>query len=224
LLHGEHYLKVNKLPIPISGELKTESFPMDVINKGGKGKKNVLMRSGYQTYAANGDLLFTNVGSYFIRDCESSTGQNQTFEKNKQGISNFYTKEFEVSASQVNDPDFTFEFKTESDLAALYRLNGDFNPLHIDPMFAKGGNFSRPILHGLCFYGISAKALVDHYGAIDEIKARFTSFVYPGETLKIVAWRNGDIVKFQTWVVERNVKVIDFAAVKLVNSNVSAKL
>lgn len=224
LLHGEHYLKVNKLPIPISGELKTESFPMDVINKGGKGKKNVLMRSGYKTYAANGDLLFTNVGSYFIRDCESSTGQNQSFEKNKQGISTFYTKEFEVSASQLNDPDFTFEFKTESDLAALYRLNGDFNPLHIDPMFAKGGNFSKPILHGLCFYGISAKALVDHYGAIDEIKARFTSFVYPGETLKIVAWRNGDIVKFQTWVVERNVKVIDFAAVKLVNSNVSAKL
>jgi multifunctional beta-oxidation protein len=220
LLHGEHYLKINKLPLPTNGNLKTESFPLEVINKGKGNKKNVLLRSGYKTFDSNNELLFTNVGSYFIRDCETQSGSNENFAKAKEGISNFYLKDFSASGK----PDFEFTFKTDDDLAALYRLNGDFNPLHIDPMFAKGGNFSKPILHGLCFYGISAKALLDHYGMFNEIKARFTSFVYPGETLMILGWKSGSIVKFQTWVVERNVKVIDYAAINLIDDKLSSKL
>ena len=224
LLHGEHYLKINKFPIPTSDNLKTKSFPIQIINKNNKGKKNVLLRYGYKTFTSNGDLLFTNIGSYFIRDSQTISGKDENFNENKSGLGNFYLKDFEVSSNQLNNPDFQFEFKTDNDLAALYRLNGDFNPLHIDPMFAKGGNFAKPILHGLCSFGISAKALIEHYGMFDEIKVRFTSFVYPGETLKIIAWKNGSIVNFQTWVVERNVKVIDFAAIHLLNGDLSSKL
>lgn len=220
LLHGEHYLKINKIPIPTSGDLTTKSFPLEVINKGKGNKKNVLMRSGYKTFNSEGDLLFTNIGSYFIRDCETKTGSNEIFNDAKKGLGDFYLKDFSVSGK----PDFEFNFKTDRDSAALYRLNGDFNPLHVDPEFAKGGNFKQPILHGLCFYGISAKALMDHYGMFDEIKARFTSIVYPGETLKILGWKSGSIVKFQTWVVERNTKVIDFAAIKLTDGKLSSKL
>lgn len=217
LLHGEHYLKINKLPIPTSGELETKSFPIEILNKG---KKNVLMRSGYKTFDNEGNLLFTNVGSYFIRDSQTNSGKNESFAENKEGISNFYLKDFSASGT----PDFQSTYKTHEDLAALYRLNGDFNPLHIDPNFAKGGNFDKPILHGLCSFGISAKILLDHYGSFDEIKCRFTSHVFPGETLKVLAWKSGSIVKFQTWVVERNVKVIDFAAINLTNSKLSSKL
>lgn len=220
LLHGEHYLKVNKIPIPTSGDLSTKSFPLEVINKGKGNKKNVLMRSGYKTFNSKGDLLFTNVGSYFIKDCETMTGSNEIFNKAKKDLGDFYLKDFSVSGK----PDFEFNYKTDADLAALYRLNGDFNPLHIDPEFAKGGNFNQPILHGLCFYGISAKALLDHYGMFNEIKARFTSHVYPGETLRVLGWKSGSIVKFQTWVVERNVQVIDFAAIKLVEGRLASKL
>lgn len=220
LLHGEHYLKVNKFPIPTSGKLTTKSFPLEVINKSKGSKNNVLMRSGYKTFDENGELLFTNVGSYFIRDCKTRSGKDDFFNNEREGISNFYKKDFNASGT----PDFEIEFKTDADLAALYRLNGDFNPLHVDPLFAKGGNFSKPILHGLCFYGISAKLLVDRYGLFDEIKARFTSFVYPGETLKVKAWKSGSVVKFQTWVVERKVKVIDYAAVHLIGGDMSSKL
>ncbi|KAG0680292.1 hypothetical protein C6P40_004389 [Pichia californica] len=220
LLHGEHYLKVNKFPIPTNGSLKTNSFPIEVINKSKGNKHNVLMRAGYKTFNEKNELLFTNVGSYFIRDCETSSGKNNLFSSSKEGISDFYKKDFSVNSLK---PDFEYELKTDKDLAALYRLNGDFNPLHVDPVFAKGGNFSKPILHGLCFYGISAKILLDHYGEFDEIKARFTSFVYPGETLKILAWKSGSIVKFQTWVVERNIKAIDYAAINLINGDLASK-
>lgn len=72
----------------------------------------------------------------------------------------------------------------------MYRLSGDYNPLHVDPEMAKMGNFDKPILHGLCFYGICAKNILKHFGGnnsakFKEISARFTSFVFPGETLVI---------------------------------------
>lgn len=219
LLHGEHYLKINKFPIPTGGNLTTKAFPLEIINKQKNGKKNVLMRSGYKTFSAGGDLLFTNVGSYFIRDCESSSGSDEVFGKEKIGGA-FISREF----TGTGKPDYECLFKTDDDLASLYRLNGDFNPLHIDPVFAKGGNFTKPILHGLCSMGISAKKLLDHYGMFDQIKVRFTSFVYPGETLKILAWKSGSVVSFQTWVVERNVKVIDYAAISLVDGDLRSKL
>lgn len=215
LLHGEHYMKVNKFPIPKYGNLKTKSFPLAIINKTKGAKKNVLARSGYKTFNEKGELIFTNVGSYFIRDCESRSGKDEIFKKEISSLSKFAMTDFSIDSSTKSD--FETFFKTDKNLAALYRLNGDFNPLHIDPIFAKGGNFNRPILHGLCSYGISAKMIIDHYGMFEEIKGRFTNVVYPGETLKVICWKEGNIIKFQTWVVERNVKVIDFAAVKLID-------
>ena len=93
-------------------------------------------------------------------------------------------------------PDFSISYKTNENQAALYRLNQDLNPLHIDPEFAKrSGKFTRPILHGLCTYGYATRAIV--YGLCDgdvtrfkEFKARFTSEVYPGETLTTEGWKN----------------------------------
>ena len=79
---------------------------------------------------------------------------------------------------------------TREDQAILYRLSGDVNPLHVDPEMAALGNFNKPILHGLCFYGICAKAIMQHFGnnqaaMFKEISSRFTSYVFPGETLLI---------------------------------------
>jgi 3-hydroxyacyl-CoA dehydrogenase/3a,7a,12a-trihydroxy-5b-cholest-24-enoyl-CoA hydratase len=61
------------------------------------------------------------------------------------------------------DPDAILEFKTTEQQAALYRLSGDMNPLHIDPNFARMGGFSKPILHGLCTYGIACRLILDKY-------------------------------------------------------------
>jgi acyl dehydratase len=109
-------------------------------------------------------------------------------------------------------PTKTMTQKTDPNQAIVYRLAGDFNPLHIDPDMAAMGGFDKPILHGLCFYGISAKLLVEGLCAGDEtqlksISARFTSHVFPGETLQCKMWVNGTKVAFETSTVERGLAV-----------------
>lgn len=95
-------------------------------------------------------------------------------------------------------PDRTVERTTREDQALLYRLSGDWNPLHADPGFAKLAGFERPILHGLCTYGMTLKAVVDTLlgGDVTRVRsyaARFAGVVYPGETLRIRVWRgDGD--------------------------------
>ena len=104
------------------------------------------------------------------------------------------------------EPDFSISYKTNENQAALYRLNGDLNPLHIDPEFAsRSGRFKGPILHGLCTYGFATRSIM--YGACEgelerfkEFRARFTSEVYPGETLTTEGWKDngGYIIQVKT--------------------------
>ena len=102
---------------------------------------------------------------------------------------------------------------TTPNLAILYRLNGDRNPLHIDPDMASMGGFDKPILHGLCFFGITARAIQQHFfkinpDAMKQIGVRFTSHVFPGETLVISGWKEGDTIIFSTSTKERGKVVI----------------
>merc|ERR1711976_941821 len=96
-------------------------------------------------------------------------------------------------------PTKVLEQKTDPNQAIVYRLAGDYNPLHIDPDMAAMGGFDKPILHGLCFFGITAKLVVQ--GLCDgddtrlaEFNGRFTSHVFPGETIKTQMWLNGSQV------------------------------
>jgi acyl dehydratase len=91
-------------------------------------------------------------------------------------------------------PDFTVSYLIPENQAALYRLSGDLNPLHVDPDFAKRGGFPRPILHGLCTYGhvvraILYKACDGDVGRFKEFKARLSGVVYPGDSLVTEGWR-----------------------------------
>ena len=97
--------------------------------------------------------------------------------------------------------------------AFIYRLNGDLNPLHVLKEKAAMAKFEKPILHGMCSLGICTRAIYKTYckgnvSAIKEIKARFVSFVYPGETFIISMWRDGKQVIYEAMVKERNIKVI----------------
>jgi acyl dehydratase len=101
-------------------------------------------------------------------------------------------------------PDFEVSYPTSPDQALLYRLNGDRNPLHSDPAFAAKGGFDRPILHGLCTYGFTGRALLHslcggdpvRFGAMD---GRFTAPVFPGDDLTVRIWADGDGADFQTF-------------------------
>lgn len=94
-------------------------------------------------------------------------------------------------------PDLEVGFASRPDQALLYRLTGDRNPLHADPVFAARGGFARPILHGMCTYGWVARLLVNHLAGGDasglrSMAGRFTRPVLPGDRLRLVVWRDGD--------------------------------
>jgi len=105
------------------------------------------------------------------------------------------------SKPPTREPDFSFVSKTSPEQAILYRLSGDFNPLHVDPKIGKGMGFKGPILHGLCSYGHAAMALAKTVCEKDSQRlkamgARFTSPVYPGDTLETLVWAEdkGDVI------------------------------
>ncbi|MFD4140402.1 MaoC/PaaZ C-terminal domain-containing protein [Streptomyces sp. NPDC058572] len=106
-------------------------------------------------------------------------------------------------------PDKIVERTVREDQALLYRLSGDWNPLHADPEFAKTAGFERPILHGLCTYGMTLKAVVDTLlgGDVTRVRAystRFAGIVFPGETLRIRMWQQDSTVHTSVTAVERD--------------------
>jgi acyl dehydratase len=111
-------------------------------------------------------------------------------------------------------PDSHLDLKTYPNSALIYRLSGDLNPLHADPKAAAAGGFARPILHGLCTFGVAGFALVKACCAGDPARlksmaVRFSAPVYPGETVRTEMWRNGDRVSFRARVLERDVVVLN---------------
>ncbi|MDJ0346581.1 MaoC/PaaZ C-terminal domain-containing protein [Streptomyces sp. H10-C2] len=113
--------------------------------------------------------------------------------------------------TQVPDraPDRTAEVSTREDQALLYRLSGDWNPLHADPEFAKVAGFDKPILHGLCSYGIVLKAVVDTMldGDVARVRAystRFAGIFFPGETLRVRMWREDGRIQVSATAAERD--------------------
>jgi multifunctional beta-oxidation protein len=198
LLHGEQYLEVRKFPIPTSA--KTVSYPklLDVLDKGNA----AIIVTGTVTKDANtGDET-----TVFIR---GSGGFGGASKGSGRGAATAVYK------APARAPDYVTEEQTSVDQAALYRLNGDRNPLHIDPAFSKAGGFEEPILHGLCSFGISCKHIVERYGMIKNIKARFVGTVIPGQTLRTEMWNESSIIIFQTRVKDTNKLCIGSSAVEL---------
>jgi acyl dehydratase len=94
-------------------------------------------------------------------------------------------------------PDFEVSYKTTEDQAAIYRLSGDVNPLHIDPKAAQAAGFAKPILHGLCTFGFATRAILSEAcgGDVSRFKAfqvRFADVVYPGDAITTRGWHVGD--------------------------------
>ena len=202
LLHGEQYLEIKQFPIPTSGTLKSETHLIEVIDKGNA----ALVRRGNTTTDASGKPVFYNESLAFIRGAGGFGGARTPSDRGAATAPNI---------PPSRSPDKVIEEKTPEDLAALYRLMGDRNPLHIDPEFSAAGGFKVPILHGLAFFGITGKHVYQAYGPFKNIKVRFAGTVLPGETIVTEMWKEGGKIVYQAKVKESGKLCISNAAVEL---------
>ncbi|KYR01300.1 hypothetical protein DLAC_11509 [Tieghemostelium lacteum] len=203
LLHGEHHLEV-KNKIPTSGKLTTTSKVSGLYDK----VKGVLLVVQADTSDQNGQLIFSNKISLFIRGIGGFGGDKGPKEK-----------PFVIPKRSC---DAQSSFTTTEDQALIYRLSsGDLNPLHADPEMAKQGNFSKPILHGLCSLGIASKAVLEHFcnnnsDQFKSVQVRFSKPVFPGETIITQMWLiNPTLVHFIAIVKERNETVLSGGIVEI---------
>ncbi|KAF5681328.1 peroxisomal hydratase-dehydrogenase-epimerase [Fusarium circinatum] len=203
LLHGEQYLEIRKFPIPTNARLVTRGRLLEVIDKGNAS----IARTSTTTVDANtGEDVFYNEANVFLRGAGGFGGPKRGADRGASTAAN---------KPPARAPDVVVESPTHDDQAAIYRLSGDYNPLHIDPAFAKVGGFKAPILHGLCSFGIAGKAVYERFGAFKNIKVRFAGVVIPGQTLVTEMWREGNKIIFQTKVKETGKPAIAGAAAEL---------
>ena len=200
LLHGEQDIEVRK-PIPTEAKVTTSGRVAGLYDKG----KAALCILETETKDASGDVLFVNRFSLFLRGAGGFGGDAGPKAGNE---------------APSRTPDHVVESPTLPQQALLYRLSGDKNPLHADPDFAKMGGFDKPILHGLCSYGIVCKAAVDGVLGGDTAKvaryqARFAGVVFPGETIVTSLWKEGGQILLSAKTKERGTPVITNAAITL---------
>ena len=210
LLHGEQYLSI-RAPIPTSGTLINTVKLREVLDKG---KAAAVTYSTESRDKSSGELVFEGQSTVFLRGSGGFGGKREGADRGAASALNPVPK---------RSPDATVEEKTSLEQAALYRLSGDYNPLHIDPNFSAMGGFKKPILHGLCFMGFAAKHVLKTYGEYEDVKVRFAGTVIPGETIVTEMWKEGNKVIFQAKVKERDAVVISNAAVTL-KAGAKAKL
>jgi acyl dehydratase len=130
-----------------------------------------------------------------------ATIDNSTLARKHGGFGGKVTQAPEAHAVPAGAPQAVYDLPTPPNLALLYRLNGDENPLHVEPELARKVGFDRPILHGAATFGVAAHAVVRHIDyraeALHSIEARFAKPVFPGDTLRTEIWRDGNRISFQ---------------------------
>ena len=186
ILHGEEYLEAFN-PLPTEGSIKFQPEIVDLEER----KSGTVLLTKVVLRNEKDELLANVYANTFIRGTKAfgykSTGPLQSFT---------------IPKVPTSTPKETYKIQTRADQAVLYRLGGnDLNPLHIDPEMASMGGFEKPILHGLCSYGMGARAAYELFfqgnpEALKSYNARFTSHVFPGETLIFNFWKesNGKLI------------------------------
>jgi acyl dehydratase len=197
LVHAEQTFELHQ-PLPVAGTAKTVATVTGIYDKGSGA---LVVTENVAVDAATGTPLVTARSSAFIKGQGGFGGDR--------GPSDPW-------ARPDRDPDHVVTHQTRPEQALVYRLSGDRNPLHVDPKFAARGGFERPILHGLCTYGVTGRALLHALCGSDPARframsGRFSHPVYPGESLVISMWLSDDAsdeALFQT-ATENGTIVID---------------
>ncbi|MDP6342977.1 MAG: MaoC/PaaZ C-terminal domain-containing protein, partial [Alphaproteobacteria bacterium] len=178
VLHGEQGLRLHR-PLPAEATVVATNKVTEIVDKG-EGKGALLLQERVVVDQATGEALATLYSTTFARGDGGFGGPTEGARP--------------VHALPEREPDTVCDLPTLPQAALIYRLSGDYNPLHADPKVAAGGGFKAPILHGLCTFGVAGHAILRSYCDYDPTRfkamsLRFSSPVYPGETIRTEMWR-----------------------------------
>ena len=198
LLHGEQSFINHRQPKP--GKTYVGSYKViGVIDKGeGKGAMMYLQKELREK--GSNDVVSTVTSTYVLRGDGGSGGTMGEAPK--------------IHAIPETAAQATCALPTLPQAALIYRLSGDYNPIHASPAIAKKAGFERPILHGLCTFGVATRAILqtwcdDDPAKLKSVNLRFSLPVYPGETIVTEMWKDGNVVSFRSRLKERDVVVIN---------------
>jgi acyl dehydratase len=198
VVHGEHAFRLHRA-MPVEGSVRGVSRIVDLVDKG-EGRGALLFVERLVTDMDSGELIATVNQTIFARGDGGFNGEART-----------------VPAPQAipdRAPDVVVQAVTSPQSALIYRLSGDYNPLHSDPTAARASGFERPILHGLATFGVVCHALMKSLcnsdpAGVRAMSGRFSAPVFPGETLAVEVWREAGAASFRATVRERAAVVVN---------------
>lgn len=209
LVQGEQRVQLFK-PLPNAGTIVARNRVESITDKGaGKGAIAVTRRDIFDQ--ASGELLAINRNLSFLR---GDGGYSERAGLSDPGLN-------PLPPVPERTPEIEVELPSLEQAALIYRLTGDYNPLHADPEVAKSAGFPRPILQGLCTYGMALHAVLRRCCAYDatrirNVAARFTASVFPGETIRVQIWReSATLVRFRAQAQARDIVVLNNGTVEL---------
>jgi acyl dehydratase len=213
VLHGEQSLTLHR-PLAPSGTVIGRTRNTDLLDKG-KDKGAVLFTERQILDKASGEPIATMTSTAMLRG-DGGFG----------GKSGPQPAPHKVPEST---PSLYVDIRTAPNAALIYRLSGDRNPLHADPKAAAAGGFAKPILHGLCTYGVAGRALIKACCGGDParlrgLQLRFSAPVYPGETVRTEMWPEGEQVSFRARVLERDVLVLNNGLARVIPPRLTSDL
>ena len=181
---GQHHLDILHFPLPTSGRLISTGRLVEVVDKGNA----ALVVTGYTTWDANTKTkLFYNEIVFYIPRAGGFSGQRQRL------VQTSGSKTYKIPS---RSPDYTVEIKISPEQAAIYRLTGDREGIHIDPNLSQKNGMKEPILHGACTLGLVGKQIFSIYGAHKAIMATFKGPVTPGDNLSVDLWKENDLILY----------------------------
>lgn len=197
LLHGEHRMTFHA-PVPAEAAVTSRTRVTHVVDKGAQ--KGALVVTAREVCDADSGAPLATIEHVSFCRADGGFGRGDAPPEPLPP----------TPATPAHD---TVLIPSLPQAALLYRLNGDLNPIHALPAMAAQAGFERPILHGLCTFGMAARALLRTYcpgepARLRQFAVRFSAPMYPGETLRVEAWRDGGKVQFRAWAHERNVAVL----------------
>lgn len=202
LVHGEERIRIHR-PLPASGRVLGRTRVTHVADKG-RGKGAIVQSERKVFDHMDGTLLAT---VQELRFCRGDGGYSEAGQPSDPLLES-------LPAVPTTSAERSWSVATRPDLALIYRLSGDFNPLHADPEVARAAGYERPILHGLATYGIACRAVVESWcdgdpARLKGLDVRFTAPVFPGDEIRVDMWRRAQGVAFQATAAQRGVVVLN---------------